>query len=38
MDDWRNLVDEELIERDRSPPPALDEEAIEQLKSLGYIN
>lgn len=38
MDDWRTLVDEELTERDRSPPPQLDDEAIERLKSLGYIN
>lgn len=38
LDDWRSLVNEELTERDRSPPPELDDEAIERLKSLGYIN
>lgn len=36
--DWQSLVEQELTERDRSPPPPLDEEAVERLKSLGYIN
>jgi len=38
MSEWEALVKGELTERDRSPPPALDEEAIEKLRSLGYIN
>jgi arylsulfatase A-like enzyme len=38
LKDWRTTVNQELAERDRSPPPELDEEAIEILRSLGYTN
>lgn len=38
LEDWESLVKAELTERDRSPPPALTEEAIERLRSLGYTN
>ena len=38
MEAWKTLVEEDLTERDRSPPPTLTEEAIEMLRSLGYTN
>ncbi len=38
LEDWLGQVREGLTASDELPPPSLDEESLEQLKALGYID